>query len=250
MTPLTIISRALVAGGLAGARPALTLLCLQLAIVLLTDGSGLPEGFGWLLHYAAIAAVAAMALLEHFARTDPDLDEALEIPNAIVGVVIAAMLPVLLPALDSAEAGGAEPAPTAEASPLVARAGIIDSLRGSQGAAIIASIAASLLLLWVRRRVLTALGTLSLSQRYYRWTETGVIVGSMAVLALLPALAVALAVVVVVGSITVGGVLWLMGRQRDELYRHPCPGCGRKVRKEATVCPECQADLDPPRKLG
>jgi hypothetical protein len=252
LTPLTVISRALVVGGLAGARPALTLCCLQLSVALLTDGSSVPEGFRWLVHHYAIVAVGLLAVLEHFARTDPDLDEVLEIPSLVVGVVTAALLPVLLPALDGGvSAGPAAPAaPTApDAGPSVVRAGLPEDLLGLQGGAILAAVMSSLALLWTRRRVMRAIGSLSLSQRWYRWLETGGVVGAMAVLALLPAVAAALALVVVLGSAAAGAAIWAAGATRDDLARRPCPGCGHKVRVEAVACPKCGVELTPPRPL-
>jgi hypothetical protein len=253
MSPVAIIARAIIAGGLAGARPLLTLLLVQVAVGFFTDGSGVPEGLEWLVHTYAIAIVAALAVVEHFARTDPDLDELLQVPSVVVTLVIAATLPLLLPALDSEPRLPWEDRPTgdeASSSGLVtAKAGMPDGLFGLEGLKLIAAVVMALALFWTRRQVMRAFGALSLSQRYLRWAESGVIVGAFAVLALLPALTVALAVLVMVGSAVTGVSLWTFQRRRDDEARRPCPQCEARIRKEALRCPKCGAEVEPRRRL-
>lgn len=254
MSPLAIISRAIIAGGLAGARPALTLLLIQIGVAAFTDGSAVPDGLEWLVHVYAIAVVAVLAVVEHFARTDPDLDELLQVPNLIVGVLVAATIPLLLPALDAEPTlPGAEEQPTEEATStglVTANAGLPDGLFGMDGLMMLVAIIMSLALFWIRRQVLKAFGSLSLSQRYYRWAESGVIVGAVAVLVLLPVLTIALAAVVLLGSAAVGVSVWVFQKHRDDEARRECPHCKVRIRKEALLCPECGAEVTPERRLG
>ena len=125
-----------------------------------------------------------------------------------------------------------------------------DGLFGMEGVKIISAIAAALLLFWVRRKLVRTLGGLSVSQRYYRWAESGVIVGSMALLVLLPVLTIALAAVVVLGSTAVGVTIVLVQRHRDDEARRACPECDARIRKEATRCPKCGQEIEPERGLG
>lgn len=250
MTPLQLICRALVAGGLAGARPTLMLLIVLVSIVIFSDASALPEDFRWLVHQYALIAIAAFVIVEYFARTDPDMEELLELPNAVISAGVAALLPALLPALDVSVDGleipGLTPDEPGDGSTPTVNASLFDG----QIFKVVIAMAAALLTFWLKRRVVTALSAASISQRYYRWLETGAIVGAMAALVLVPALTVLLAVVVVASSVALGTTVWFVQRRLDRRARRPCPHCDYGVRREALLCPECRTELEPQQRLG
>lgn len=243
VTPLMLICRSLVVGGLAGARPILTLFLLQLYFVFLADGSTIPESYQWILHEYSIIIAAALAVVEHFIRTDPDFEELLALPNGIMGVAVASLLAVLMTAFNNAP-------PPELFDQETQNAGIFDVFWGPEGLSLLFSIVAAVILLLIRRHIIRTLGSLSVSQRYFRWLETGVIVGSVTVLVLLPFLTVVLAIVILVGSSIIGATLWFVQKQTDGAFRTDCPKCKHGVRKEALLCPKCGEDLEPSIKLG
>lgn len=247
MDPMTTIARVIVAGGLTGARPALTLCLLQLWVALFAD-EALPPELAWMVHAYAIAAVAVAVVVEHYARSDPDLDEVMNVPNMVIGGVAGALTSVLLLGMAGVEAGGGERA-ALEAIPF-ARAGFLDG--GGWTMAIVGALAASAAsvgVAWVRRRLLAALDLLAVPARAVRWTETGTVAGALGLVLLVPVTAVLLAGVLVVGSVVVGVVVRAVDRRREELGRVEC-ACGRRVRAEALVCPACGRSLEPAKKLG
>jgi endogenous inhibitor of DNA gyrase (YacG/DUF329 family) len=77
--------------------------------------------------------------------------------------------------------------------------------------------------------------------------ETG---GALALVVLL-ALAPILAMLLLVMFLMAGGVYlasrWAIERQ---VMRHPCPQCGKRIRKEASVCHHCSKPLDISRWLA
>ena len=249
MSPVVVVAQVIVAGGLAGARPALTLCLLQVYVAVLAAES-LPPDLLWTVNGWAIAAVGLAALVEHFARTDPDLDELLELPNkaigALSGVVVAALL-VALRTGAGLDPGADEPG----AEPGLLHAGLVADLRGSTGLLVLSAVCAvatGFVVGWARRRILSALDLMAVPSRAVRWVETGTVAGALALVLLLPILAVALAAVVVVGSTTAGLIVRGVERRRDELSRVACV-CGREVRVEALLCPTCGRELEPRRRL-
>ncbi len=250
MSPTIIISRAIVAGGLTGARPALTLALLQIYARWFHEPD-LPEGFEWIIHEYAIIAVAAAAVVEHFVRTDPDFEEMMEYPNMAIGLLVSIMLSVLVLSIGG-EMSQVEAVTASGASGQgleVLRAGWPEGVLGLQGLTVLASVLASLGLGWVRRKAMTTLAGVSISERWGRWIETGTVIGAVTTIALVPVLAVALAVVLVVAGVVVGATIWVVGNRVDARARTAC-ACGHRVRKEASVCPKCGAELEPETKLG
>jgi len=243
MSALTMISQAVAAGGLTGARPALTLCLLQLHARLFATTS-LPHELEWMVSWYAIGVVAALALAESFARSDPQFDELLHVPNLIIGVVAAVATAVIIVGL------AGEPLSAAgESSTPVALAGILSGLVSAAGAALVAAPVASLGVGWTRRRLLKAVDVVPVRKRVWRWLETGTVASGLAAVMLLPALAVALATLLVLGAAAIG--LGVLGAERalDRRARTVC-ACGHAVRREALCCPRCGAALEPTKKLG
>lgn len=249
MDPLTIISRGIVAGGLTGARPALTLFLLQLYARFFFEPS-FPDGFGWIIHEYAIIAIGVASLVEHFVRTDPDFEEMAEIPNQIAGVLVSIMLSVLIIAVGGQESDVPTSTESANALlPVTLNAGLPDGIFGLQGLTLLLSVGASLGLGWVRRRVISTLADVTIAERWWRWLETGGVIGAVTAIALVPVLAIVLAALIVLAGGGVGLSIWLVQKRRDASARVAC-ACGYMVRKEALLCPECGAELEPASKLG
>lgn len=250
MEPLTVLSRAVVAGGLSGARPALTLLLLQ-GFARFFAGASFPPETLWIIHEYTIVIVAAVALVEHYTRSDPDLEELMEVPNKVIGVGVSIMLSSIILQL------GGEISPPEEAAPSngevaavqVVMAGFPEGLLGLRGLTILLAVAASLGMSWVRKRVMLVMADASISERWWRWLETGAVIGAVAAISLVPLLAVVLAAALVVVGAAVGGAIWSVQKARDERARTDC-SCGKRVRKEAVYCPSCHAEITPEVRLG
>jgi hypothetical protein len=240
-------AQVIVAGGLAGARPALTLFILQLFAALFAV-EAIPQELSWIISVYAITAVGIAALIEHFARTDPDLDEVLAVPNKIIGTITAILISVLLIALRSGEAPPEEE--HAKASLLVA-AGLAALNRDIVLLVLAAVLAAlsSLVVSWARGRVLAALDIMAVPGRFVRWLETGTVAGALALVLLLPVLSIVLAALLLVVSTAAGFLVRALERRRDELAREGCE-CGYAVRVEALVCPSCGKERTPSKVLS
>lgn len=236
MNALTIISQAIAAGGLAGARPALTL-GLLLAWSRFVSPATLPSGMDWLLHDITLGVVAVLAVVEHFVRTEPDFEEFMKIPNAISGVVVAMAGALLLGGM------GDDPARWQEVA-LVAGAG---AGVGTMSAAVLLSAATSAALWRLRAWAFDAISDLSFLHSWWRWIEAGGIVGLVVLILSLPVLSIGVAVVLVLGSAAVGALIYSVQKKRDQAARRDCatPGCEYRVRREAVICPSCQAEVAP-----
>jgi hypothetical protein len=248
MGEASTIAQIIVAGGMAGARPALTLFALQLFVALFA-AEAVPVDYAWLVSVYAITAVGIAALVEHFARTDPELDELLALPNAAIGAAAATLISGILVLLGT-EAESALGASSAALHLALAGFGAeaLDGLPLIVVGAVL-SVVMSLLVGWTRRQLLAALDVMAVPGRLVRWLETGSVIGALALVLLVPVLAVALAVLLVVASSAVALVVRGVERRRDRVARRPC-GCGYMVRNEASVCPSCGEEREPTIVLG
>jgi hypothetical protein len=243
MDPITIISQSVTAGGLTGARPALTLFLLQLYGLFLAKPT-LPEGTEWLLNEYVVGVCGALVVVEHFVRTEPDFEEVMKIPNQVLGVVVAVGGALLLAGL------GEDPERWKEVSQ---RALIWTAGGGGEGAmgtltvSMVLAAGSSLGLGWVRRRLMEALGALSLPSRWWRWIEAGGVTGVVAMVVLLPVLALVLALALALVTGATAGLVWWVQRIRDQRSRRDCPNpsCSARPRVEASVCPACKTALRP-----
>lgn len=246
MDPVALIARIVVAGGFAGARPLLTLFVLQLYVALF-ETPDLPAGFDWLIHEYAIGAMGVLAIVEHFVRTDPDIDELLQWPSAAVGAGAAMVSAVLLASISGEVMPATEP--TLAALPSL---GVIAVSEMSLGMSVLGAalgVVVSLGALWVRRQIMDALNATSFSSRFTRWGETGVVIGAVVGILALPGAAVVLAILMVVGMAVAAFVVRAFEKAADEQSRRQCE-CGYLARNEATICPECKTSLEPATKLG
>lgn len=87
---------------------------------------------------------------------------------------------------------------------------------------------------------------LSSPRRWLVWLETGGTVGLLVAIFLAPFLALGFVVAAAVAS-----TIALLTRRaaEDRLWRRGCPHCGARVRREASRCPGCRAELPVERWL-
>ncbi|MBI1358271.1 MAG: hypothetical protein GC160_28385 [Acidobacteria bacterium] len=83
-------------------------------------------------------------------------------------------------------------------------------------------------------------------QRILSWAEEGWVVSGVLFLVVLPAVALVLAGLTVVG-LFVGD--WY-ARRREESLKTPCPGCQTPLHASALECPSCRRQFAQPRKIG
>ncbi len=243
MNPIVIISQAVAAGGLTGARPVLTLFLIQLyaAFVAKTE---LAEGLGWILNPYVIGVLGALAVVEHFVRTDPDFEQVMKIPNQVICTAVALMTAFLLVSM------GYDPAtlPASDAA-LPSLLDLIHTAGAGQGgvltASLIVSVAASLGLGWLRSKALDAFEALAVPSKWWRWIEAGGVAGLLTIIVLLPFVAVALAALMIIGSTLAAFALNAAQRAHERRHRRPCPACQAAIRVEASLCPACGAEVTP-----
>jgi hypothetical protein len=106
---------------------------------------------------------------------------------------------------------------------------------------VVVSLAVNQAAVWARGQVVSVLGDLHLA-RWWRWIETGGILGALAIAVAAPFLMTALAIALALAL----GLAWSTFRAwdlwADRRARRPCPaGCGAAVRVEACRCPRCRA---------
>lgn len=244
MDPVILIGQAMAAGGLTGARPALTLFVLQLYAAFIAQPV-LPDAMGWVVHTYALIVVGALAVGEHFALTDPEFDELVEIPKAIVSVTAASLTAALVVSLGGDPQIWDLPADAAPTVTAMHSAGPTAALLGIPGVAIGAAVASCLSLGWFRRQVMRAFEAMALPNAWWRWLETGTVAGGAAVVAFFPLIAVGLAVLILLVSLGGGGMIWAWSKRQDTKARRPCPSCSKAIRKEALICPACKTPLAP-----
>jgi hypothetical protein len=238
---VTTLSQALVAGGLSGARPLLVLLLLSLwARVTALDA--VPDSLHWMVHPATLAALAGLALLEHWATVDADVRDLLKHPLAAIAVLAGLWTGRLVVALGW-------DAQTVHAGLTSYSAGLGALVEPKDAAVLVVSATAAGAVQWGKGKLLAALQDLALPGRWLRWLEAGGVAGTLAAVVLLPVLAVALAAVLLVG----GAVAGVLGKQVvaawDARARVACPKCGRKIRREASLCAGCKTEVAPVLRL-
>ena len=104
-------------------------------------------------------------------------------------------------------------------------------------------------LTWLRASVLRHLSDLHLDGVWARIEAGGVLVAMLLVF-FLPAIALALMLVMVLCSAILALVVRLIGRANEQRVRVRCVACGRANRPEASLCPGCKTECAPTRVLG
>ncbi len=237
----------LVANVLAGAvastaRPAATLLGVQLLVRWGVHAGHLvaPSGVAWAVADLAIAAAAALAVVEHlvqregsFARIarQAHLERVLAAAGTLATSLLFASLGVPNDDVVTEAATGQGHAAWADAL-LV---GVALTLNVGLGA--------------LRSAFLERLEDVDLDDAWRR-LEGGGVLAVLIVMALAPLLALVLTGMAVVAVAALGALASAWIRARDRAARRPCPGCGHAVRVEARVCPACRVEVPVVRTLG
>ena len=185
----------------------------------------LPDDVAWLVHTYGLLSLAALTVVEHEVRDDPDMEELLRWPLGALGAVCGVLAARLL-AATSGEFDGVAAGTT--------------SWLGAAGAAV-----ASVGVVAARRRALETLDEVATLEGWWRRVEAGGVVGILLLIWALPFLAIILVVV-----LTVTGVAMSVGLRRwrarvDAQHRQPCPRCQAPIRQEASRCPKCRAEITP-----
>ncbi len=222
---ITIIGQALVAGGLTGARPLLSLFVL--AGVVRLEGRGMQPEVAWLVTPYALVALAVLTYVEHEMRTDPDFEEMLARPLQLLGALAAIVATRMLE-------------PTGEEA-LTATANIGIGAGAAVGSFMVGEL---------RRKLFEALDEALDVENWYARLEAGGVVGLLVAIVLLPLLAVGLLVVLAVVGTTVGFGLRKWRAARDLAARTKCPVCGHAIRVEASRCPGCKQTFAPRVRLA
>ena len=238
----------------ASPRPALTFFVVQLvvAVCVRMDWVVMQPGLAWLISVPAVIVAFVLAGLEIAARHDEEIEELLvEFKVAhLLGVFGAFSGCLVFAALGLPEdealglAEGAEDFGTAMA--LASASEQDPALRyGAVGGGLVLNVGVTT----ARGRIIEFLAHFDLDKQWHR-IETGGVLGVLTLLVWLPVIALA---VVVLLSLAVGllaASVSLAERWLDQRGRRPCPSCGAEVRKEASLCFQCRAALEPEVVLG
>ncbi len=246
MDPISIISQSVTAGGLTGARPALTLFLLQLYGMFMAKPV-MPEGTAWILNEYVIGVVGALVVVEHFVRAEPDFEAMMKIPNQIIGVAVAVAGALLLVGMGEDPERLKGLAEVAGPVFWSAGAGASEGAAGTTTTSLVLAAASSLGVNWLRGYIMEGLDALAVPSRWWRWIETGGVTGVVAMIVLLPLLALVLAVGLFVVTGMIAGGVWYAQRQMDQRKRRACvnTSCDFRPRQEASVCPSCKTALSP-----
>jgi len=215
-----LVAQGLIAGGLTGARPMLTLFVLGSATWLTHDAS-LPKDVAFLVHPYGLVTMGALSFVEHELRDDPDIEEFFRWVLAALGGVAAAFSARLMAAVSGGGSG--------EAS----------------WAAVAGATMASVAVQRARQRALSTLDELVSVGGWWRRVEAGGVIGLLLLLWALPFLAVALAVSLTMLAAAAGWGLRRWREMADARRRQPCPHCAEPIRLEASLCPRCRSALEP-----
>lgn len=214
------LARLLSTSALAGTRSSLTLLLLALAarLELLPLGGSLAGGGAWMTSNVGLGLLLALVVLEELAEQDEDLQAVFDLfAYALRG------------------GAGALAAHGLQASASAAGLELPD-----WGAALIgAGVATGTHHLRARvHEQLAGVGDSVLSPRtWLAWLELGGVLGLTIAVVFAPAIALGFVVVASLG----GAAVVLVRRAAEQrLYRRPCPGCGGRIRVEASRCPGCK----------
>ena len=244
---ITLVAEVLAGTVASTARPAATLLVVQLlARWALHTGHATPSPvMGWAVSNVALAAGAVFTLLEFLLHREGTLARALRqarVERAIsfAGTLAASLVFVTLGvpasgrAPDLAGAGdvvGSSSRPLWVSVPLV---GVALGLNYAMG--------------WARGKLMERLEDMDLDD-VWRRIEGGGVIAVLLVLALSPVVAVFLAGVAAGALAGVGLGVRAWARARDRRARRACPACGYAAREEASRCAGCKGELPVARFL-
>jgi hypothetical protein len=244
-TVVSLLAQQLAASLVATSRPALALLGVQVGLRYLIPHM-VHGPAGWAVGWAAIAAVAVLAVLEHVAQREETLarvlrDLHLERAFSLAGTLAVGLLHL---AAGSAEALPVDPQ-VPEALEASERTGLAP---WAGGLATLGALAGSLLLTGARQKLLEALEGVELDDLWRR-LEGGGVLAALVVMIFAPVLALAVLLAVATGTLVLAWGARAWARARDARARRPCPTCGYAARVEASCCAGCRGQLPVLREL-
>jgi hypothetical protein len=251
--------------------------------------AALPAHAAWSVSPLALGVGLAACLLEWFLQHTEGADElsralhadklvsaALAMPTTLLLVSLTSLADVGVASADGALAGAGLPpkvrelvldeagrradsalgnAPAASAAPAEDLALATSKLAASgrppveQAGFLALALVINLALTWVRGEVRDFVESIHL-ERIWAWLETGGAFAGLALLALAPAVGLALVVLLAAGSVA----LWIGTRAAaavaDAARRRACPSCSKNIRVEAQRCRFCHAEVEPLKWLG
>jgi hypothetical protein len=237
----------------AAARPATTLLAIQITVVALLyhDLAALPETLAWLASAPAIIVVAVLAGLETAAKHDPDVaavlrDVQVDNVSGALGALGASLLFVALGMPESEAAalvadGSADHSGALDALALAAAS---EQHTSAQLAAVGGAVGINLGLTWLRSQLLELVDDFDLGKLWAR-LETGGVVGVLILLPLLPLVAFGFMVVSALALVAASMAARAATRAVDRRRRVACEACDFQVRIEASICPDCRSERQP-----
>lgn len=243
----------------ATARPATTLLAIQITVVALVhrDLATVPAGFEALMSIPAMGVVALLAGLEIAAAHDPDIAAILRDLNvdqitgafgalscglffATLGMPESETMALTEGAAGSAAASGGLLNAAGEA------AGSEHSL-GVQALVLGFAVALNIGLTWMRAQLLAFVYEFELSKIWAR-IETGGIIALLILLPLFPLVILGVMLILACGLTVFSLSARTAVQVMDQRSRTSCDGCGHELRVEASLCPECGVERQPSGK--
>ena len=279
LTLVRFLAQTFSAAIVSSARPGLTFATLQWTVALLvrTDHLTVAPSFAWLLSIPALLVALVLALLETWARHDPDAAQLLrdlKIDHLLgsFGVFSSALLFVSLglpegeaavlaagdggtsglPLPQAEPVGLTAPVPSSEGSDLalaVALAAGADQPNAVKVGAVTGALGLHTALAWSRSQLLSFLAEFDL-ERVVARLETGGAVALLLGMLLAPYIATAFLVLASMALLATAVSVRAVQRAADRACRVPCAACDHAVRPEARRCPSCGADCTPQTVLA
>jgi hypothetical protein len=223
------LARLLSTSALAGTRSSLTLLLLALA-ARLELFAGFAGASAWMTSDLGLGLLLALVVLEELAEQDEDLQALFDLAAYAIRGGAGALAAHSLHG--AAELSGATGIELPEWGATLLGAGVAVGTH---------HLRANL------HTQLVGLGDSLLSPRtWLAWLELGGVVGLAVAIVFAPMLALAF---VVLASLAGAAVIVAKRASEQRLFRRPCPGCGARVRVEASRCPSCKVAVPVQRWL-
>jgi len=240
----------------ASPRPALTFFAVQavVAVVARIGWVVVSPGLAWLISVPALIVAFVMAGLEIAARHDEEIDELLRdlkiahllgVFGTFSGCLVFAALGLpedeALGLVDDGAAqdvGLAMSLAAASEHPEAAQYGVVGGAMVVNGG-----------VTYARGHILEFLATFDLDKQWHR-IETGGAIGVLTLIIWLPVLALVVVVLMGVALAVIAVAVKAAESWMDQRGRRPCPTCSTEIRKEASLCFQCSAVVEPEVVLG
>ena len=238
------------------ARPALTFFTIQLAVIYMSwmEVAVVPDNFAWLISPVTISVAGFLAILEHFALHEEDVQNMLHEFN---------VTPLLsaFGAFASALLFSSLGLPVEEAANLIdgessnkiteATQNVMTSHHSAEQKfmIVIASVAGNVILTHYRVKLYLWLDEMSLEKVWLR-IETGGVLVALGLLVFAPLLCLVLLFVLLIAGAIFTVAINKAQAVMDARNRYGCPHCGNMIRVEALYCYSCHNDVTPKLALN